>query len=193
MDAVDAYIRASGRKIMIEYILIKDVNSNPQDAHALGKLLEGRKVSINLIPYNPTKIGTSHGFESPDDEACKEFQNIVIQYRDDEGKNLFVSLRRSSAKGRSVNGACGQLAIKNLEDFQKKKSSPESDKGVNDIEDMLGTSVKKLQRKKHMDVSKEVGPATMLSIVLRAATSRKFALGVAGAFFVMLILIRLRR
>jgi adenine C2-methylase RlmN of 23S rRNA A2503 and tRNA A37 len=64
---------------MIEYILIKDVNSTPALAHELGKLLQGRKVSINLIPYNPTKIGTSHGFETPDEgNALFELVNFLF-------------------------------------------------------------------------------------------------------------------
>ncbi|KAJ3076049.1 sorting nexin [Quaeritorhiza haematococci] len=54
MEAVSAYVQ-KGKQILVEYILIENVNDTEEQAHQLGKLLQpfGKKVLVNLIPYNP--------------------------------------------------------------------------------------------------------------------------------------------
>ena len=62
MAAVDAYL-ASGPKVraMIEYCVLGNVNDGVLHAEALGELLAGRDVIVNLIPYNPTDVIAGHG------------------------------------------------------------------------------------------------------------------------------------
>ena len=93
------------RRIMLEYVLIKDVNDREKDAHLLAKLIAPyrRKFKINLIPYNPDP---SLPFERPPLERVYAFQNILRSY------NLSVFVRIS--KGIEVFGACGQLRSKRL-------------------------------------------------------------------------------
>ena len=48
------YTRATGRRLSIEYAMIKGVNDQPERADLLGRLLRGKLVHVNLIPLNPT-------------------------------------------------------------------------------------------------------------------------------------------
>src|ERR1700722_732263 len=43
-----------GRRISIEYALIRDINDQPWRADLLGRLLAGHLAHVNLIPLNPT-------------------------------------------------------------------------------------------------------------------------------------------
>lgn len=94
------------RRIMLEYVLIKDVNDSEEHANALAKLLlpYRRKFKINLIPYNPDP---SLPFERPSLEKVYAFQEVLRRY------NLSVFIRFS--KGVDVFGACGQLRSKRLQ------------------------------------------------------------------------------
>ncbi|KAJ3197321.1 hypothetical protein HK101_004521 [Irineochytrium annulatum] len=55
MDAVDYYLATTNKRIMFEYILLRDVNDQREHATELAELLSSRRsmVSVNLIPYNP--------------------------------------------------------------------------------------------------------------------------------------------
>ena len=44
----------TGRRVSIEYALIRDVNDQPWRADLLGRLLAGKLAHVNLIPLNPT-------------------------------------------------------------------------------------------------------------------------------------------
>jgi len=54
LSAAWGYAAATGRRVSIEYALIRDVNDQPWRADALGRLLAGRPAHVNLIPLNPT-------------------------------------------------------------------------------------------------------------------------------------------
>src|ERR1700728_2528298 len=54
LDAAWDYAAATGRRISIEYALIRDVNDQGWRADLLGQLLAGQLVHVNLIPLNPT-------------------------------------------------------------------------------------------------------------------------------------------
>ena len=62
---------------MTEYILIRGVNDTPEEAHALGVLLEGRNVQVNLIPYNRTAVGDELGYASPSHDEVLAFGQLV--------------------------------------------------------------------------------------------------------------------
>jgi len=94
------------RRIMLEYVIIKDVNDSIEDAHRLAQMLSPyrRKFKINLIPYNPDP---SLPFERPPLEKVYAFQEVLRRY------NLSVFVRLS--KGVDVFGACGQLRSKRIQ------------------------------------------------------------------------------
>ena len=48
------YCEKTGRRITIEYLLIKDLNDTIDSAKQLAAYLKDIKCNINLIPYNPT-------------------------------------------------------------------------------------------------------------------------------------------
>ncbi len=99
LDAAWAYARATGRRVSIEYALIRDINDDARRAHLLGSLLRGHLVHVNLIPLNPTP-GSKWTASRPHDE--REFVRILRSYG--------VSTTVRDTRGRDIDGACGQLA-----------------------------------------------------------------------------------
>lgn len=89
---------------MVEYCMLEGVNDSIETAHILGKLLQGRSVHVNLIPYNTTDVGAQ--FRSPSPEAIREFHSVLR-----EPYNLKATIRENH--GTDIDGACGQLALKN--------------------------------------------------------------------------------
>lgn len=134
MAAVEEYQKAGKKSVMMEYIMIDRVNSSPECAHELGKLLEGRKCMVNLIPYNPTEAGDRFGFQAPTEEVCEQFSKILYQYKNDKGKPMRCSIRYSSSRGQDIDAACGQLALKNLGAGEASSSSCSGD-----MEDMVAS------------------------------------------------------
>ncbi|TYK48309.1 23S rRNA (adenine(2503)-C(2))-methyltransferase RlmN [Actinomadura decatromicini] len=99
LDAAWAYADRSGRRVSIEYALIKDVNDQAWRADLLGRLLRGNLVHVNLIPLNPTP-GSKWTASRPSDE--REFVRRL------EAHGVPVTVR--DTRGREIDGACGQLA-----------------------------------------------------------------------------------
>src|SRR6202035_2795331 len=54
LDAAWGYAAATGRRVSIEYALIKDINDHAWRADMLGSRLAGRLAHVNLIPLTPT-------------------------------------------------------------------------------------------------------------------------------------------
>ncbi|GAA0576906.1 23S rRNA (adenine(2503)-C(2))-methyltransferase RlmN [Actinomadura livida] len=99
LDAAWAYAERSGRRVSIEYALIKDINDQAWRADLLGRLLRGNLVHVNLIPLNPTP-GSKWTASRPEDE--REFVRRL------EAHGVPVTVR--DTRGREIDGACGQLA-----------------------------------------------------------------------------------
>lgn len=102
MPALHHYVKTTGKRLTIEYILLAGVNDQPSHAHALGVLLQGLKCNVNLIPYNP--IGDGYGYKRPSGNAIHRFREIVSGY----GKKVTIRVER----GVDIAAACGQLANK---------------------------------------------------------------------------------
>ena len=96
LRTVDDYIRKTGRRVMFEYLMIKDVNDRNEDALELAKILNKPLYLINLIPYNPTGQ-----FKASSRKRIEQFKKVL----EDEG--LPVTIRLSF--GQSILAACGQL------------------------------------------------------------------------------------
>jgi 23S rRNA (adenine2503-C2)-methyltransferase len=99
LDAAWRYAATTGRRISIEYALIRDVNDQPERAHALAALLRGQLVHVNLIPLNPTP-GSQWTASRPSDEDA--FVRIL--------REAGVGTTVRDTRGREIDGACGQLA-----------------------------------------------------------------------------------
>jgi len=106
LAAVDYHNNKTGNKVFIEYLMIGNVNSSLRDAEELSAKLKGRNVIVNLIPYNKTETG--HDYKSPTLKQMEAFQQKVM----DAG--YYCTLRKTTVSGQDIDGACGQLAIKNI-------------------------------------------------------------------------------
>ena len=93
------YAAATGRRVSIEYALIRDINDQAWRADLLGELLAGHLAHVNLIPLNPTP-GSKWTASRP--AAQREFVRRL------EAHGVPVTVR--DTRGREIDGACGQLA-----------------------------------------------------------------------------------
>jgi 23S rRNA (adenine2503-C2)-methyltransferase len=106
LAACERYYRSRRRKIFVEYMLLAGVNDSPDQARALGRLLDRRLYKLNLIPYNETGP-----FRSSGREQVAAFKRTL------ERSGLEATVR--VARGREVEAACGQLAGRSQEEGRK--------------------------------------------------------------------------
>ena len=101
ISTLKMYVEKTGRRITVEYILIKDLNCTMESAKELAHLLHGLKCNINLIPYNPV---TKTDYEKPSNNEIMKFKYLL----EHSGKKVTVRLER----GADIDAACGQLSGK---------------------------------------------------------------------------------
>ena len=102
LDAAKTYFDKTGRRVSIEYALIKDMNDHNWRAELLAKKLNARGkgwVHVNPIPLNPTP-GSVWTASTKDQTAS--FLKIL------ENNGIPTTLR--DTRGKEIDGACGQLA-----------------------------------------------------------------------------------
>jgi 23S rRNA (adenine2503-C2)-methyltransferase len=99
LDAAWRYAARTGRRVSIEYAMIRDVNDQPWRADLLGKLLAGKLAHVNLIPLNPTP-------GSQWDASPKPVEREFVRRLRAAG----VATTVRDTRGREIDGACGQLA-----------------------------------------------------------------------------------
>jgi len=85
--------------VTFEYILIRGINTLPDQAKRLAGLLAPLHCKVNLIPFNPVP---GCAFTAPSTEEEQVFLEILVK------AGLSVTVRRS--RGREIHSACGQLA-----------------------------------------------------------------------------------
>ena len=96
--ALKKYVEKTGRRITIEYLLIKGLNDSPESAKELAEYLSDIKCNINLIPYNPTE---QNDYQKPSNNTIQKFKYLL----EHSGKKVTVRLER----GADIDAACGQL------------------------------------------------------------------------------------
>lgn len=96
--AMKSYVNKTGRRITIEYLLIKDLNDTTESAKELAEYLSDIKCNINLIPYNPT---AKNDYKRPSNNSIQKFKYLL----EHSGKKVTVRLERGS----DIDAACGQL------------------------------------------------------------------------------------
>jgi 23S rRNA (adenine2503-C2)-methyltransferase len=99
LDAAWGYAERTGRRVSIEYAMIKNVNDQPWRADLLGRHLAGRLAHVNLIPLNPTP-------GSDWDASTKPVEREFVRRLRAAGVPTTVR----DTRGREIDGACGQLA-----------------------------------------------------------------------------------
>lgn len=100
-EALKYYVDKTGRRITIEYLLIKGLNDTISSAKQLATYLKDIKCNINLIPYNPT---AKNDYKRPDNNSIMKFK-VLMEH---SGKKVTVRLER----GADIDAACGQLSGK---------------------------------------------------------------------------------
>ncbi len=103
MEACAYYFQETGRRITLEYSLVRGVNDSERDAERLCRLAKPLHCHINLIPVNPVR---ERDFARPDADRIRAFQNIL------EKNRINGSIRREL--GRDIDGACGQLRRRHM-------------------------------------------------------------------------------
>lgn len=102
LDAAHRYYETTGRRVSIEYALIRDINDHAWRADLLGEKLNARGrgwVHVNPIPLNPTP-----GSKWTASRAGVE-QQFVERLR---AHGIPTTIR--DTRGQDIDGACGQLA-----------------------------------------------------------------------------------
>ncbi len=103
LAAARYYADRTGRRVSVEYALIREVNDQPWRADLLGARLRSALgaslVHVNLIPLNPTP-GSAWDASPP--EVQREFVRRV--------RAAGVSCTVRDTRGREIAAACGQLA-----------------------------------------------------------------------------------
>jgi 23S rRNA (adenine2503-C2)-methyltransferase len=89
------------KRIMFEYILIRDLNDSEADAEKLAQKLQGIPCKINLLPYNES---AGLPFRRPADDVIEHFQQTL--------RNAGYTVLLRSSRGADISAACGQLAGK---------------------------------------------------------------------------------
>jgi len=104
LDAAKAYFDTTGRRVSIEYAMMRDINDQSFRADQLAAALNRRGrgwVHVNLIPLNPTP-GSVWTASRAADEA--EFIARL--------EAAHIPVTRRDTRGRDIDGACGQLAAR---------------------------------------------------------------------------------
>lgn len=101
IESLKYYHDKTGKRITIEYILLRDFNDSLNDAKELALFCKNFPVKINLIEYNDVP---ETGFYKSSGEKTDTFFNFL------KSKNIIVNVRKSM--GKDIDAACGQLACK---------------------------------------------------------------------------------
>lgn len=105
IDAVKRFPIDTRKRVMFEYLVIKNKNDDIGSAKKLVKLLSGIKAKVNLIYFNPYP---DTPYERPDAKSMVAFQEYLITH------GLLCTIRDS--KGIDISAACGQLKEKTKEE-----------------------------------------------------------------------------
>lgn len=101
IKTLKAYTEKTGRRVTVEYVLIKDVNDSIEAAKELSMAIAKLKSNVNIIVYNENEKSC---FKKPSKETVLKFKYIL----EASGKKVTVRLERGS----DIDAACGQLSSK---------------------------------------------------------------------------------
>jgi 23S rRNA (adenine2503-C2)-methyltransferase len=101
IKALRYFYEKTENRITLEYIVFKGFNDGIEDAKELLKVCRKVPSKVNIIEYNPIKEAD---FQNADSVNIERFAKFL------EDNRVIVNLRRS--RGKDIDAACGQLAIK---------------------------------------------------------------------------------
>ncbi|SDF34331.1 23S rRNA m(2)A-2503 methyltransferase [Mucilaginibacter pineti] len=100
-EALKYYYAKTKNPVTYEYIIFDGVNDNIQDAIELVKFCKHLPCKVNIIEYNPIAFAS---YINAGEDKVEAFANHLIKH------GINTHLRRS--RGKDIDAACGQLAIK---------------------------------------------------------------------------------
>ncbi len=98
LNAVKNFPIDARKRVMFEYLVIKNLNDDVKSAKRLVKLLHGIKAKVNLIYFNSYP---NSKFERPEEKQMLSFQSYLREH------GVTCTVRQS--KGLDISAACGQL------------------------------------------------------------------------------------
>ena len=101
LEACDGYAARTGKRVTVEYVLLRGVNTGRAHAKELARIACRLDGKVNLIEYN-TVSGAS--FDSPSSRETLKFR----EWLEEDGASVTIRFRR----GREIAAACGQLAAR---------------------------------------------------------------------------------
>lgn len=100
-EALRYFYERTNTRVTYEYCVFKDFNDSVEDAQALVEFSRKIPSKVNIIEYNPVE-------ESQLVNTSQNRMRAFIEYL--EKNKVIVNVRRS--RGRDIDGACGQLALR---------------------------------------------------------------------------------
>lgn len=104
VEAADAYARATGYPLQVQWTLIAGLNDTREEIDGLVELLHGRYAVLNLIPYNRVP---DLPYQRP------AWDQAAAMARELHQRGVLTKLRRSAAQ--DVDGGCGQLRAREVQ------------------------------------------------------------------------------
>lgn len=100
MDICKRYFQNESKRVVtFEYVMLKDVNDQPEHAVQLIKLLRNVPAKVNLIPFNPFPMTQ---YERSSQKTIDAFRDQLV------AKGINTITRKT--RGDDIDAACGQLA-----------------------------------------------------------------------------------
>lgn len=100
-EALKYYFAKTKNPVTYEYIVFNGFNDDLADARELAAFCKHLPCKVNIIEYNPIAFAD---FENAPEDKIERFADLLRQ------KGIVTNIRRS--RGKDIDAACGQLAIK---------------------------------------------------------------------------------
>ena len=100
-DALRYYFAKTKNPVTYEYIIFDGFNDTLQDAAELAKFCKHIPCKVNIIEYNPIAFAS---FLNAEEDKTEAFAGYLLK------QGIRANIRRS--RGKDIDAACGQLAIK---------------------------------------------------------------------------------
>jgi 23S rRNA (adenine2503-C2)-methyltransferase len=101
LEACDGYAARTGKRVTVEYVLLRGVNIGRAHAKELARIAQRLDGKVNLIEYN-TVSGAL--FDSPSSRETLKFR----EWLEEDGASVTIRFRR----GREIAAGCGQLVAR---------------------------------------------------------------------------------
>jgi 23S rRNA (adenine2503-C2)-methyltransferase len=112
LEACDGYAAQTGKRVTVEYVLLRGVNTARAHAKELARIANRLDGKVNLIEYNAV---SGAPFDSPSSRETLKFR----EWLEEGGASVTIRFRR----GREIAAGCGQLAARSQAQGRKPEKS----------------------------------------------------------------------